>query len=319
MLPKQDAPSPWHEGEIRLQRRAGVAVRMEEIGRRTIRDHLTDQHRTFYPQLPFVVIGAVDPGGDAWATLRANRPGFLSSPDPWHLAVALPREPADPADGGMDDGDAVALLGIELPTRRRNRVNGAVRRAGPNGFVVAVEQAFGNCPRYIQRRDFTFVRDPNVPSERTPTALARLDDAARAMIVRADTFFVASYAERQGGHRQVDVSHRGGRPGFVRVDREGLNSRLAGGGDVLTIPDYAGNLYFNTLGNMAVNPRAGLVFVDFDNGGLLQMTGDAELLSDGPDLASFDGAERLWRFYTRRIVRRPLALPLRWTAASSPD
>jgi predicted pyridoxine 5'-phosphate oxidase superfamily flavin-nucleotide-binding protein len=313
MLLKQDAPSPWHEGEIRLQRRAGVAARMQEVGRRTIRDYLTDQHRAFFPQLPFAVIGAVDPAGDAWATLRAGRPGFLSSPDPWRLAVALPREPSDPADGGMDDGAAVALLGIELPTRRRNRVNGPIRRAGPNGFVVAVEQAFGNCPRYIQRRNFTFVRDPETPPERSPAELAGLDGAARAAIARADTLFVASYAEPQRGGRQVDVSHRGGRPGFVRVDSG------QAGGDVLTIPDYAGNLYFNTLGNIAVNPRAGLAFVDFDSGDLLQMTGDAEVLPDGPDVASFEGAERLWRFHPRRIVRRPQALPLRWTTVCSPD
>jgi predicted pyridoxine 5'-phosphate oxidase superfamily flavin-nucleotide-binding protein len=312
MLLKQDMPSPWHEGEIRLQRSVGVAARMEEVGRRTIRDHLTDQHRAFFLQLPFAVIGAVDAGGDVWATLRAHRPGFLSSPDPRHLAVALPREPLDPADGGMEDGVAVAMLGIELSTRRRNRVNGTIRRAGPDRFIVAVEQTFGNCPRYIERRDFAFVRDPDTRSDRPPVALQRLDDRARAAIARADTFFVASYAEWRGGHRQVDVSHRGGSPGFVRVD-----SGRADSGDALTIPDYAGNLYFSTLGNIAINPKAGLAFVDFDSGDLLQMTGDAELQSDGPDIASFKGAERLWRFYPRRIVRRPQALPLRWTR--SPD
>jgi predicted pyridoxine 5'-phosphate oxidase superfamily flavin-nucleotide-binding protein len=308
MMLKQDTPSPWHDGEIRLQRSVGVAGRMEEVGRRTIRDYLTDQHRAFFPQLPFAVIGAVDAGGDAWATLRAHPPGFLSSPDPWHLAVELPREPLDPAEGGMEDGAAVALLGIELSTRRRNRVNGTIERTSPDRFDIIVEQAFGNCPRYIQRRDFTFVRDPDTPSDSPPVALQCLDDRARTAIAQADTFFVASYAERQGGHRQVDVSHRGGRPGFVQV-----NNGRADSGDTLTIPDYAGNLYFNTLGNIAVNPRAGLAFVDFDSGDLLQMTGAAELLPDGPEIASFDGAERLWRFHPRRIIRRSQALPLRWT------
>jgi uncharacterized protein len=308
MTSVQEAPSPWHEGERRLQRRAGVAGRMEEVGQRVIRNHLTGQHRAFFPQLPLIVIGAIDAGGDAWATVRAHRPGFISSPDPWHLDMALPREPSDPADDGMEDGAAIALLGIELSTRRRNRVNGMIGRTRPGRFGVTVEHTFGNCPRYIQRRDFTFVRESDRPSDIPPVELPRLDDKARIAIAQADTFFVASYAEMQGGYRQADVSHRGGRPGFVRVD-----SGPADGGDALTIPDFAGNLYFNTLGNIAVNPRTGLAFVDFDSGDLLQMTGDAELLPEGPDIASFDGAERLWRFRPRRIVRRPQALPLRWT------
>jgi uncharacterized protein len=302
--PGQEAPSPWHEGELRLQRSVGVAEQMDEPGRRFIRDHLTDQHRGFYPRLPFVALGAVDARGDVWATLRAHRPGFLSSPDPMHLHLALPRDPADPADGGMKNGDAIALLGIDLSTRRRNRLNGTIHRSGPDSFTIAVEQAYGNCPQYIQLRDFTFAGD--AMSGSPPVMLERLDHEARATIEQADTFFVASYFQGEDGHRRVDVSHRGGRSGFVRVDKDG----------VLTVPDFAGNLFFNTLGNFVVNPKAGLVFVNFDSGDLLQMTGDTEIVLDSPEIAAFQGAERLWRFRPRQIVRRQRALPLRWTFAA---
>jgi ferredoxin-NADP reductase/predicted pyridoxine 5'-phosphate oxidase superfamily flavin-nucleotide-binding protein len=295
-------PSPWHPGEITLQRQVGVAERMEEVGRRTLRDHLIEQHRNFYPQLPFVVLGAVDAAGDVWATLRAGKPGFLHAPDPYRLHVAMPREPSDPADAGMADGDAVALLGIELHTRRRNRLNGIVRRDGSAGFDITVAQSFGNCPQYIQLRDFAFVRDPAMPAADAPRPLEALDARAREMIGAADTFFVATYVDREAGERQVDVSHRGGKPGFVRVDVDG----------VLTIPDFAGNRYFNTLGNIFANPKAGLVFVDFETGDLLQLSGDAEIVLDSPEIAAFQGAERLWRVRPRRIVHRPNALPLRW-------
>ena len=115
----------------------------------------------------------------------------------------------------------------------------------------------------------------------------------------ADTFFVATYADLAHGERQADVSHRGGKPGFVRI----------GGDGVLTIPDFAGNLFFNTLGNILANGKAGLVFADFETGGLLQLTGDAEVILEAPELAAFEGAERLWRFTPRRIIRRPGALP----------
>lgn len=293
---------PWHAGEVSLQRLTGSAEMLARHGHRIFRSTLSEQHRNFYPRLPFVVLGAVDPNGSVWATLRAGAPGFLSSSDPTRLHVATARDPGDPAENGLRNADAVALLGIELHTRRRNRLNGTVARSGPDAFDVVVGQAYGNCPQYIQLRDFEFSRDPAVAAVAGAKQLTRLDARAREMIATADTFFVASYVDLEGGKRQVDVSHRGGRPGFVRV----------GSDDVLTIPDFSGNQFFNTLGNFLVNPRAGLVFVDFESGDLLQLTGTAQVLLDDPEIATFEGAERLWRVTPTQIVYRADALPLRW-------
>lgn len=302
-LPHDNVPgSTWHEGEVALQRQLGVDERLAEIGPKVIRDRMPEQHRAFFRQLPFVVMGTIDAKGDAWATLRAGVPGFLSSPDPRSLHVALARSPEDPAEQGMEDGDAIGLLGIELHTRRRNRLNGTIIRTSESAFDVAVGESFGNCPRYINVRDAEFARHPAMPTSEAMRHLDRLDDAARRMIIAADTFFVASYADNENGSRRVDVSHRGGRPGFVHVAETG----------VLTIPDYAGNMFFNTLGNLLTNPKAGLVFAGFDTGDLMQLSGDTEIILDSPEIAKFDGAERLWRFTPRRIVHRPDALPLRW-------
>ncbi|MBA9033966.1 pyridoxamine 5'-phosphate oxidase family protein [Rhizobium leguminosarum] len=303
---EQDAPSPWHEGELAIQRSVGVVERMDGPGRNFVRKAMPEQHRAFFPMLPFVVLGAVDAKGDVWATIRAERPGFMASPEPEVLEVGLPRDPADPADAGMDDGDAIAMLGIQLETRRRNRLNGVIRRTDAKGFDVRVGQSFGNCPQYIQPRSAAFVRDPDMPTATQPLHSGQLDDRALGMVEGADTFFVASYVDRANGERQVDVSHRGGNAGFVRV----------GADSVLTIPDFAGNRFFNTLGNILVNSKAGLVFVDFETGDMLQMTGNAEVLLDSPDIATFQGAERLWRFTPEEIVLRPDALPLRWRKES---
>ncbi|TGD97415.1 pyridoxamine 5'-phosphate oxidase family protein [Methylobacterium nonmethylotrophicum] len=294
--------SPWHPGEKAIQEKVGVADRMEEVGRRVVRDYMPDQHRAFYAQIPFVVAGSVDGRGDAWATLVAGGRGFITSPSPTTLDIAARPDPSDPASEGWRDGDALGLLGIELHTRRRNRVNGLIESSSGGVLHVAVDQSFGNCPQYIQLRDLTVVRDPHAPFAVAVEASAGLDDEARATIEAADTFFVASYAERDGG-RQVDVSHRGGKAGFVRVSGDGT----------LTIPDFAGNLFFATLGNILLNGKAGLVFADFETGDLLQMTGDAEVVLASPEIAAFQGAERLWTFRPRRVVRRRGALPLRWS------
>ncbi|PWC32881.1 pyridoxamine 5'-phosphate oxidase family protein [Azospirillum sp. TSO35-2] len=291
----------WHEGERFIQEKVGVAERMAVVGERVIRDHMPDQHRDFYAQLPFIVLGSVDPEGDPWATLLAGKPGFLSSPTPTTLDIAAQADPSDPASAGMREGSPVGLLGIEMHTRRRNRMNG-VLTAHESGFRVDVDQSFGNCPRYIQLRDLDVARDPAERFTGVVEDLPQLDCPARAMIGAADAFFVATYADR-AERRQVDVSHRGGKPGFVRIAADGT----------LTVPDFNGNLFFSTLGNIVLNGKAGLVFVDYGNGDMLQMTGDAEVILDSPEIAAFQGAERLWTFRPRRIRRRAGALALRWS------
>lgn len=285
--------APWHAGEIALQATLGVAERMDEIGRKVIRDHMPDQHRDFFAQLPFVVIGSVDADGAPWATLRAGEEGFMQSPDPRRLQLALPAEACDPAQAGLVDGAAVGLLGIELHTRRRNRMNGRLHTLDGERVEIAVTESFGNCPQYIHRRDYRFERQPGEASGLPPRRLPHLDALARDLIGRAGTFFVATYSG-EGEGRRVDVSHRGGPPGFVELSSDGR----------LSIPDYEGNRFFSTLGNILLNSRAGLVFPDFDSGGLLQMSGSAKVV--------LDGDRRHWEFTPQQIVWREDALPIRW-------
>ncbi len=294
----------WHAGEKRLQQAVGVSERMDDVGQRVIRRFMPEQHRAFFAKMPFMIVGSVDDHDDAWASVLVGEPGFVTSPSPTRLVLQATRDPGDPAVSGLAAGRPIGMLGIELDTRRRNRVNGHVVDATAGRIVFDVEQSFGNCPQYIQLRDYGLVRDPAVPFTAPVEESAMLDAGARATITQADTFFVASYADRDDG-RQVDVSHRGGKPGFVRIADDGT----------LTIPDFAGNLFFSTLGNMLLNGKAGLVFVDFASGDVLQLSGDAEVVLDSPEIAAFQGAERLWTFRARRVVRRRGALAIRWTFA----
>jgi predicted pyridoxine 5'-phosphate oxidase superfamily flavin-nucleotide-binding protein len=296
----------WHEGELALQRLAGSRDRLAEIGPRVVRDHMPDQHREFFAQLPFLVAGSVDAQGQPWASVLAGEPGFVSSPDPRHLAVRARPLAHDPLRETLAAGMPIGLLGIEPHTRRRNRLNGQVTQLDAGGFEVEVGQSFGNCPKYIQARkpEFTGARSTAPVARR----LSALDAASRAIIERADTFFIAS-AHPQAGHSGapafgVDVSHRGGKPGFVRVD-----------GETLTVPDFMGNAFFNTLGNLAVNPRCGLLFLDFDSGDLLHLAATAQIVHDGAELEAFQGAQRLLRLQVAAIVHAPAALPLRWGEA----
>jgi len=295
--------SPFHAGEQALQTRMGVREQMERFGRRVIRDHLPDQHRQFYQQLPYVFIGHGDENGWPWASMLFNPPGFISSPDDKTLEVHARVVKGDPLQQAMKTGVRLGLLGIELNTRRRNRLAAHISTIGGQGFTLAVDQSFGNCPRYIRPRELADFAGDDLPPV-SVTGLTGFDDGAKAMIANSDTFFVASFIDNNGGEASegADVSHRGGEPGFVRID----NDRT------LTIPDYAGNFHFNTLGNFVKNPKAGLLFIDFEQGHLLTLTGRVEILFDSPDIKAFNGAERLWTFRLHQGYWLKNALGLRW-------
>jgi predicted pyridoxine 5'-phosphate oxidase superfamily flavin-nucleotide-binding protein len=194
--------------------------------------------------------------------------------------TAWPRR-GDPLCGGLALGADLGLLGIEPATRRRNRMNGTVVVLDEAGFEVRVDQSFGNCPQYIQARSPRWVeRAPAEPVELGP----RLDAAAGRLIARADTLFIASAAPGAG----ADVSHRGGRPGFIHVEIDQDRT-------VLTFPDFRGNFFFNTLGNLVAHPKAGLLFVDYATGDVLQVTGRATIVASGPEVEAFAGAQRMVR------------------------
>ena len=289
-------PDPFHRGEHAAQARAGVQLQGAPI-----RDSMPDQHRQFFAQLPILFAAVADETGWPVATALAGPPGFVSSPDPHTLHVATLPGQDDPAAPALRAGAPIGLLGIDLATRRRNRANGTVVATNAQGFMVRVQQSFGNCPQYIQARDIE--AEATSPGAEQAERLDGLDQRARALIAGADTFFVASSIGAEGGDAGgLDMSHRGGRPGFVRID-----------GDVLTIPDFRGNRYFNTLGNLMLEPRAGLLFVDFATGDLLHLQGRAELDWDGGPASHFAGAERLWRMQVTAGWRRPGALASRWS------
>jgi len=306
-MPPTSTSSPsFHEGECALQERVGVREQLAEIGPQVIRDYMPEQHREFMTQLPFVIVGSVDAADQPWASVLANPPGFIESPSPQQLVVRARPGTFSPLKETLLPGKPIALLGIEPQSRRRNRVNGVVESVSSEGFAVHVRQSFGNCPKYIQARQPEYV-GTNGAGGKILQHAGQLDDAARKLILGADTFFIAtSYPAAQHANESLhgaDVSHRGGKPGFVRVDGDGA----------LLVPDFAGNRYFNTLGNIAVNPQAGLLFIDYVAGDLLYLAVDAEIIWQGAELDAFAGAERLLRLRVREVRHVGGSLPLRWS------
>jgi uncharacterized protein len=284
---------PFHEGERRAQAIAGF-----RLSGAPIRDAMPDQHRIFFAGLAYAFASVADAQGRPEAGLVAGGRGFLTSPDERTLVMRLPEDAEDPIRPLLKPGSAVGLLGIDLASRRRNRANGHITRVADGRVEILVAESFGNCPQYIQARVPAAALPPRPKPREGAMPLGGIDEDARALIEKADTLFVAS---GPAGHGGMDMSHRGGPPGFVRVT-----------GDTLSIPDFRGNRYFNTLGNFLLNPQASLLFVDFETGDILQLGGTVAI-----DWAAGDaqeGAERSWTLNAERGWRRREAFPLRFFA-----
>lgn len=292
--------SPFHPGEQRIQQNLGVRQQMEKFGRQVIRDYMPQQHRDFYQNLPYIFVGYVDQQGWPWASMLCGNPGFIQTPDERKLTINTLPLTDDILAQELKPGSRVGLVGVELHTRRRNRLSATVEQLQHQMIRLNVDQAFGNCPQYIQGRRIEWLDSQQLTPDRE--SLNKLDDQAINLIEKTDTFFVSSYLAGDEARQGVDISHRGGKPGFIRVDNAAE----------LTIPDYAGNYHFNTFGNFALNPKAGLLIPDFEQGDLLMLTGEAEVLWDSDETRFFAGAERLWKFRLHRGYRLSQVLPFRF-------
>jgi len=292
---------PFHVGEQTIQNRAGVRDRIERKGRAIIRDYMPEQHRAFFAALPFIVVGLADQNGHPWATTLSGPPGFINSADGNQLTIKAWLDPGDPLHSCIRDGAPIGGLGIELSTRRRNRINGRIENCiTGEGFSIRVQQSFGNCSKYIQTRNAR-PRPCSKPVPECRTASYLCDNEVR-FVAEADTFFIASRSaqfDQMEPSQGLDVSHRGGLPSFVRVVSR----------NELCFPDLSGNLLFNTLGNLEADARAGLLFIDFRSGGMLHIIGSTRICWDVPETTRSAGIERLIFLDIQCVVNREHAFP----------
>jgi predicted pyridoxine 5'-phosphate oxidase superfamily flavin-nucleotide-binding protein len=278
----------FHAGELSVQERAGVREQAAKIGG-SIHHAVPPAAKAFLEQRRFVVLATSDPTGRPWASIVTGPPGFASAPEPLELRIDASPVHGDPLRGNLAGSRFAGLLAIDLATRRRMRVNGRLERSVEGAIVIRVEQAYSNCPKYIQRR--AVERKEPEGSARWVRRGGILTEEQRSWLRRADTFFIATVNPEDG----ADASHRGGMPGFLRME----DNRLVW-------PDYAGNMMYNTLGNIAVHPRAGLIVPDFSTGAVLQLTGRAAILWSGGGMA---GADRRVELEVEDVVEIAGVLP----------
>ncbi|KAF2718413.1 oxidoreductase-like protein [Polychaeton citri CBS 116435] len=283
---------PWHDGEREMR----SAMRAPETDNPTV-PALSPQLANHMQIAPLLAVGTLDADNRPWTTLWGGdsnfaRPlgggivGIRTVVTGQHDPVVenlVGKDPTGEVVRGSGRGRMVSGLTIDLETRKRVKLFGRMiagalgtreddeQRAGDDGsssaeiqLVLKIEQSLGNCPKYLNKKHI-------VPAASRPSLLSaspQLPQRAADLLANTDLFFISSSNHTY----DMDTNHRGGPAGFVRVVSNDKS------GAVICYPEYSGNRLYQTLGNLKVNPLAGICVPDFDNGDMLFLTGRTEVL-----------------------------------------
>ncbi len=291
--------SPFHSGEIVVQKRVGEDMIAQSNGQ-LLRDEIPGGALKFIDNQPMVIVSSMDKDENIWASIFLGKAGFVKAPDEKNVVVSVPSLISGNSDifwENIISHSKVGMLFIELSRRRRLRVNGTVQRDNDT-LHLHVDQAYPNCPKYIQRREMDVSLNTKIDNNLKKTGAA-LNAGLKELITNSDMFFVGS----ANGDNDMDVSHRGGNPGFVQIIDD----------TTLKIPDYQGNSMFNTLGNFTVNPNAGLLFLDFRSGKTLQLTGKADIIWKENNSENITGGtRRFWSFFISEWIQTDSLKDVKW-------
>ncbi|KAI1178002.1 hypothetical protein F4777DRAFT_586998 [Nemania sp. FL0916] len=307
--------SQWHPGEQAMQRMLGVPGRNNP----TVHE-LRQAHGYRVTVSPLVAFGALDDRERPWVTVWGGEAGFCRPVaqnvlgvnsaadarfDPVVQALFAVRDTEESSETQNEEGSGTAHivnrkvvrpegrkimagLSIDLETRDRLKlagrfIAGAATTTAPGvvnlEMAFGVEEALGNCPKYLNKKHIVpHIPTPELVGPSSSDGLP-LPQEAVDLIAKADLFFIAS----KHGDGSMDVNHRGGAPGFLRVFRnqpKSSNNTADSNeeGVVLVYPEYSGNRLYQTLGNLSEDPVAGLVVPDFETGDVLYLTGKTTIL-----------------------------------------
>lgn len=287
--------SSYHDGELAVQSLAGVASDGVKTADAKYRAAMPTGVQGFLLAQQLAVFSTTDAEGRVWASMRSGPAGFLRPLNEHTLEIGGYSHRDDPLAANLVANPEAGMVVIHLANRYRVRLNGTAQVSADGRIVLRTQQVYGNCPQYITSRVVIGDREASSIPARFGEGL---DPRQRHWIEQSDTLFIATAHPHSG----ADASHRGGRPGFVCVENEKR----------LLFPDYRGNNMFNTLGNIVSNPRAGLLFPDFQSGSALQLSGSPRILWDDPRMEHFEGAQRLVEFEIERSIELPQATLLRF-------
>ena len=308
-------PHTLHEGELSVQALRGTPQELTQQIPNYIDSEMPPQHAEFYTRLSYLPIATLDKQGRPWATILVTQSDENSAVgirlmQQNRLQVIGKTSCHDPFVRSLQqtilchgkEETLFAGVGIDFANRRRNKLAGTIAGAdydapGTLNLHLESNEHLGNCPKYITVRELEpFTRDASLGHDSFAACDSPLPPDCKDIIARTSTVFLATKHTPEKGskahsRKDMGLNHRGGAPGFVRVYEEskccrgrsrGLNANDSDGTKAVTtylvLPDFSGNRFYQSLGNIQSNPLVGLVFPDFETGNVLHLTGEAENL-----------------------------------------
>ncbi|WP_281991539.1 pyridoxamine 5'-phosphate oxidase family protein [Aquimarina aggregata] len=295
----------FHKGELEIQKKYNIS-HDPALAERLLKDHIIDRLIPFIEHQSTVIVSTTDTEGNVWASMLIGDQGLIKVKTPKQIDIRLDRLKSTRKEvlfKNLRTESNIGILFINTATRSRYRVNGYASLFSGK-IEITISEAYPNCPKYIQQRI------PVLSEEASELGMEGskgeiLNDFHRQWIKNADTFFLGSMNETG----DMDASHRGGAPGFIELLKD----------DTLKIPDYIGNDLFNTLGNFFQVPKAGLLFIDFEKGHSLQLTGETELIFDQHEIQDVEktmGTGRYWLFKTKHWIQTEFHNKIDWKLVS---
>nr|WP_042295508.1 pyridoxamine 5'-phosphate oxidase family protein [Nonlabens ulvanivorans] len=267
----------FHQGELKIQDKYNIK-HDPRLAERLLKDHVMEQLVPFIEQQSTVIVSTKDMEGNIWASMLLGDTGLVKVATSKQIYIQLNHLKSTRKEilfTNIKSQSNIGLLFIDTATRTRYRLNGEATLY-PDKIEITVSEAYPNCPKYIQQRVPAFSEEISELGMEEIKG-TRLNSEQLKWIKKADTFFLGSV--NTAGN--MDASHRGGSTGFIELLED----------NTLKIPDYIGNNLFNTLGNFVQVPKAGLLFIDFEKGHSLQITGETELIFDQQEVQD---VEKLW-------------------------
>ena len=287
-----DKENIFHDGQLAVQKITGEG----EIAKQRIpmiSDALHPRSIPFIEHQILAFLGSEDSQKNIWLSLIVGKRGFIKIPSLQNIRFDLSNIVSNKQDiffENIKSNPTVGLLFHEAARRARYRAWGIAHSEG-NKLSFDIRMGYPSCPKHIQRELIEVTEDANLISSKHEKGSV-LGKPEKEWIRTAHTFFIATQTKKG----DIESSHRGGQPGFIEILENGL----------LRVPDYLGNSMFSTLGNIYENPKAALLFVDYNKGETLQLTGSAELQFDQNSEKDFHKSGetgRFWTFKTTQWIR----------------
>lgn len=340
----------WHAGELYVQTQLGHKDAV--AGAHPIfRPQLTAQHQQFHTSLNILPVCTLDAQGRPWGSFLAAKDGshgFIKSPSFTSLVATQMRLHEDhPVETALREGakfgmtqlvrgdetthqgpalKLIAGVGVMFENRRRNKFAGFIneRNVGSQDdrtIQVEVMESLGNCPKYINTRHL--IPNPQHKPEMLHKSLTLppgelLPADTLSHIAQADAIFLATrYTSpvQTIFKSHLGINIRGGKPGFLRIATEtianpdGEKERR----QVAYLPDYSGNRFMSSLGNVHSDRVAGVTVPLMQKGrpiDVVYLTGDAEVLLGEASRSIFPGVSTCVRIVITGFMHVKDAVPL---------